>query len=239
MRVLAIPEGTKRRALLPRLFRRGESAYDPLWRYIRRVDLLAYLGQGARVRFGEFDLGLRSPDRVPSKVDFREERIYHGRKIVIPFSAVRAVLVAHGMLPDRRVPVFTVMLRVDGCDGYLPLRRCQLDRAAPDLAEFLSARLRVPFGLASRPLRLLVSPGGAVLRHPGGALPLYELRAVLASRGPDGRTRVRLLTPGGALPLVHEPDPLGWYERWGIIAGELTAILARRARSSYGRDLTP
>jgi hypothetical protein len=234
--VLELPEGLRRRALVARVLRRGERAYDPLWRYVKRVDRLKYLGQGARVCFGEFDIGLRSPARVPSKVDFREELIFHGRKLQIPFASVRGLLVAHGMMPDRQVPVFTVMIRVDGCEGYLPLHRCQLDSAATDLAEFLSSRLRVPLGLASRPLGILVEPGAAVLRHGGGEVPLYELRTVVAARGPDGLVRVSLLASDRRIDLVREPDPLGWFERWGIIAGEIVAILARRARSRYGRD---
>jgi len=234
--VLEIPEGLRRRPLLQRLLRRGERAYDPLWRYVKRVDRLKHLGQGARVRFGEFDLGLRSPHRVPSKLDFVEEVIHHGRKLQIPFASVRGLLVAHGMMPDRRVPVFTVMIRVDGCHPYLPLHRCQLDRTATDLAEFLSARLRVPLGIASRPLGFLVEPGAACLLYAGGEIPLYELRSVLAARGPDGLVRISLLTSKRRVELAREPDPLGWYERWGIIAGEIVAVLARRARARYGRD---
>lgn len=236
IRVLEIPEGLRRRPLLQRLLRRGERSYDPLWRYVKRVDRLKHLAQGAWVRFGEFDLGLRSPHRVPSKVDFREEVIFHGRKLQIPFASVRGLLVAHGILPDRHVPVFTVMIRVDGCDGYLPLHRCQLDSAATDLAEFLSSRLRVPLGIASRPLGLLVEPGAASLIHSGGEIPLYELRTVISARGPDGLVRVSLLAADRRIDLVRESDPLGWYERWGIIAGEIVAILARRARSRYGRE---
>ncbi len=236
IRVLDLPEGQRRRALVARLLRRGERAYDPLWRYVKRVHRLKYLGQGARVGFGEFDLGLRSPHRVPSKVDFREELIFHGRKLQIPFASVRGLLVAHGMMPDRHVPVFTVMIRVDGSDGYLPLHRCQLDSAATDLAEFLSARLRVPLGFASRPLGILAEPGAATLTHGGGEVPLYELRSVISARGPDGLVRVSLLAADRRIDLVREPDPLGWFERWGIVAGELVAILARRARSRYGRE---
>ncbi|HUT76125.1 MAG TPA: hypothetical protein VM285_00470, partial [Polyangia bacterium] len=213
-----------------------ERAYDPLWRYVKRVDRLKYLGQGARVRFGEFELGLRSPHRVPSKVDFVEEVIFHGRKLVIPFTSVRGLLVAHGMLPDRRVPVFTVMIRVDGCDSYLPLHRCQLDSAATDLAEFLSSRLRVPLGIASRPLGFFVEPGAAALIHAGGEIPLYQLRTLISARGPDGLVRVSLLATDRRVDLVREPDPLGWYERWGIVAGDIVAILARRARARYGRE---
>lgn len=236
IRVLELPEGLRRRAFIPRLLRRGERAYDPLWRYVKRVHRLKYLGQGARVSFGEFDLGLRSPHRVHSRIDFREELIYHGRKLQIPFASVRGLLVGHGMMPERQVPVFVVMIRVDGCDGYLPLHRCQLDSAATDLAEFLSARLRVPLGFASRPLGVLAEPGAAVLRHAGGEIPLYELRTVISARGPDGLVRVSLLAADRRIELAREPDPLGWYERWGIIAGEIVAILARRARSRYGRE---
>lgn len=234
--VLVLPEGTERRAPLARLLRRGESAYDPLWRYVRRVDLLKYLGQGARVRFGTYNLGLRSPSRVPTRIDFQKELIYHGRKLVIPFASLRALMIAHGLMPSRRIPVFVVMIRVDGCRQYLPIHRCQIDRTVTDLAEFLSGRLRAPLGIASRPLEFLVDPGGAVIRHAAGSTPLYELRTVLSTRDPGGAVRVRLLTSEGSVTLLDEPDPLGWYERWGIIAGELLAIAARRARSRYGRD---
>ncbi|MBW2276608.1 MAG: hypothetical protein JRF63_03890 [Deltaproteobacteria bacterium] len=232
-----LPEGILRKGLASRLVRRGESAYDPLWRYLRKVDRLPYLGQGAQIRFGEYDIGMRTPNRIPTRVDFAEELITVGRKVVIPFNSLRGLMVAHGLMPRRTVPVFAVLIKVDGCDSYVPLHRCQPDETTIDLAEFLAKRLRVPLGVASRPLGFLVNPGSARILHARGETPLFELRTVLSTLTPDGRARVRLLAGGEQIPLVEEPDPLGWYERWGIIVGDLLGIVARRAKSKYGRGM--
>jgi hypothetical protein len=235
--ILELPEGILRKGFMARLIRRGDSAYDPLWRYLSKVDRLTYLGQGAQVRFGEYDIGMRTPNRIPTRVDFAEEMITVGRKLVIPFGSLRALMVAHGLMPRRTVPVFAVLIRVDGCDSYLPVHRCQPDETAIDLAEFLAKRLRVPLGIASRPLGFIVEPGSPRIAHAGGETPLYELRTVLSTLTPDGRARVRLLTGGEQIPLVEQPDPLGWYERWGIIFGDLLSIVARRVKSKYGRGM--
>jgi hypothetical protein len=232
-----LPEGILRKGFVSRLVRRGESAYDPLWRYLTKVDRLTYLGQGVQVRFGEYDIGMRSPNRIPTRVDFAEEQISVGRKVVIPFGSLRALMVAHGLMPRRTVPVFAVLIKVDGCDSYIPLHRCQPDETTIDLAEFLFKRLRVPLGIASRPLGFIVEPGSPRIRHARGETPLYELRTVLSTLTPNGRARVRLLAGAEQVELVDEPDPLGWYERWGIIAGDLLGIVARRARSKYGRGM--
>jgi len=232
-----LPEGILRRGFLARLVRRGESAYDPLWRYLSKVDRLSYLAQGAQVRFGEYDIGMRTPNRIPTRVDFAEELITVGRKLTIPFGSLRALMVAHGLMPRRTVPLFAVLILVDGCPGYLPLHRCQPDETVIDLSEFLAKRLRVPLGVASRPLGFIVEPGAQRILHARGETPLYELRTVLSTLTPGGRARVRLLAAGEQIPLVDEPDPLGWYERWGIIAGDLLGIVARRARPKYGRGM--
>jgi hypothetical protein len=232
--ILELPEGLLRKGLLARLARRGDSAYDPLWRYLKRVDRMLYIGQGAQVRFGEYDIGMRTPNRIPSRIDFADEVLYLGRKLTIPFNSLRAMMVAHGLMPRRTVPVFAMLVKVDGCDQYLPLHRCQPDETVVDLAEFLSKRLRVPLGIASRPMGFIVEPGTARITHARGETPLFELRTVLATHTPGGRAQVRLLVGADQIPLVDEPDPLGWYERWGIIAGELMGIVARRAKSRYG-----
>lgn len=232
-----LPEGLLRKGFLSRLLRRGESAYDPLWRYLSRIDRLSYLGQGAQVRFGEYDIGMRTPNRIPTRIDFAEEQITVGRKLAIPFGSLRSLMVAHGLMPRRTIPVFAMLIRVDGCDPYLPLHCCQPDETVIDLAEFMSKRLRVPLGVASRPLGFIVEPGSPRIVHARGETPLYELRTVLATLTPGGATRVRLLAGGQQVPLVEEPDPLGWYERWGIIAGDLLGIVARRAKSKYGRGM--
>jgi hypothetical protein len=235
--ILELPEGLLARTPIGRLLGRGEAAYDTLWRYVRRVPRAMHRGQGARVRFGEYDIGLRAPNRVPVWITFRDEVVYIGRKLTIPFSSLRGLLVGHGIMPERKVPSFVILLRADGCPSYLPLHQCITDEAAVDLADFLSSRLRVPLGIASRPLGFLVAPGGARLCHAGGEIPLYELRALLTARGPDGRTRISILSRGAKTILLDQPDPLGWIERWGIVASDLLNIIAKRARSQYGRDL--
>ena len=234
--ILELPEGLLRRSPVARLLGRGERTYDPLWRYVKRVDRLRYLGQGARVRFGEFDIGMRTPNRIPTQIDFAAETVFIGRKLTIPFNSLRGLLAAHGLMPGRKMPVFAVLLRVDGCPHYLPLHRCQIDAAVTDLVEFLSQRLRVPLGVASRPLGFLIDPGSPRIEHAGGETPLYEHRALLSARGPDGRTVVSLLAGGEKIALIDQPDPLGWLAKWGNICDELIGIVARRAKSRYGRD---
>lgn len=235
--LLELPEGLLARTPVGRLLGRGEAAYDQLWRYVRRVPRALHRGQGAVVRFGEADIGMRAPNRVPVWISFRDEIVYIGRKLTIPFPSLRGLLVGHGVMPERKVPSFVMLLRVDGCPRYLPLHQCIVDEAATDLADFLSSRLRVPLGVASRPLGLLAAPGAARLRHSAGETPLYEMRALLTARGPDGRTRISILAGGKKTPLLEQPDPLGWIERWGIIASDLLNIIAKRVKSQYGRDL--
>jgi hypothetical protein len=232
-----LPEGKLRRGFVGRLLRRGESAYDPLWRYLGRVDRLQYVGQGVQVRFGEFDIGMRTLSRIPTRIDFAKELVFVGSKLVVPFVSLRALMVAHGLMPRRTVPVFAILVKVDGCPSYLPLHRCQPDETVVDLAEFLSKRLRVPLGIASRPLQFIVEPGSPRIVHARGETPLYELRTVLATRVPGGLARVGLLAAGEQIPLVEAPDPLGWFERWGIIVGDLLGIVAHRARTRYGRGM--
>jgi hypothetical protein len=235
--ILELPEGLLSRTPVGRLLGRGEAAYDQLWRYVRRVPRRLHRGQGPQVRFGEFDIGLRAPNRVPVSISFRDEVVYLGRKLTIPFPSLRGLMVAHGILADRKVPNFVMLLRVDGCPGYLPLHQCMTDESATDLADFLSSRLRVPLGIASRPLGFAVSPGGSRLHYGGGETPLYEMRSLLVSRSPAGRTRVAVLAGERRILLLDQSDPLGWLERWAIVASDLLGIIARRVRSQYGRDL--
>jgi hypothetical protein len=237
MPVLELPEGLFSRTPVGRLLRRGESTYDALWRYVRKVPRSLYRGQGARVRFGEFDLGLRAPNRVPVWISFKDEVVYVGRKLTIPFPSLRGVVAAHGLLPWRRMPIFAILLLVDGCPRYLPLHQCVIDEAIVDLADFLSTRLRVPLGVASRPLGFLVHPGSPRLVHGGGETPLYEMRPLLVTRSPDGRTRIDVRAGGERITLVDRTDTFGWLERWGLIAADLLGIVAKRVRSQYGRDL--
>jgi hypothetical protein len=82
-----------------------------------------------------------------------------------------------------------------------------------------------------------VTPGGAKLSHAAGETPLYEMRALLTARGPDGRTRISILSGRDRTMLLDKADPLGWIERWGIIAADLLNIIAKRVRSQFGRDL--
>jgi len=234
--ILELPEGLLRRSPVARALGRGERAYDPLWRYVKRVDRMRYLGQGSRVRFGEFEIGMRTPNRIPTLVDFVAETVYVGRKLTIPFNSVRGLLAAHGMMPRRTIPVFAILLKLDGCEQYLPLHRCALDQAVTDLAEFLSQRLRIPLGVASRPLGFLIEPGSPRIRHAEGETPLYEHRALLSVRDPEGNTAVRLLAGTQKVTLIDKPDPLGWLAGWGNICDELIGIVARRVKSKYGRD---
>jgi len=235
--ILELPEGLLSRSPIGRLLGRGEAAYDLLWRYVRKVPRALHRGQGAVVRFGEFDIGLRAPNRVPVRISFRDEIVYIGRKLTIPFPSLRGLLVGHGVMPDRKVPSFVMLLRADGCPSYLPLHQSITDEAATDLADFLSSRMRIPLGLASRPLGLIVLPGGAKLSHSAGVTPLYEMRAMLTARGPDGRTRISILSGRERTVLLEKADPLGWIERWGIIASDLLNIIAKRVKSQFGRDL--
>jgi hypothetical protein len=235
--ILELPEGLLSRTPMGRLLGRGEAAYDALWRYVRRVPRKLHRGQGAQVRFGEFDIGLRAPNRVPVWITFRDEVVYIGRKLTIPFLSLRGLMVGHGVMPDRKVPTFVMLLRVDGCPRYLPVHQCITDESATDLADFLSSRLRVPLGIASRPLGFVVPAGGSRLVHAAGETPLYEMRAMLAARSPAGRTRISILAGGKRTVLLEQPDPLGWLERWGIVAADLLNIIAKRVRSQYGRDL--
>ena len=235
--ILELPEGLLARTPIGRLLGRGEAAYDTLWRYVRKVPRSLHRGQGAMVRFGEFDIGLRAPNRVPVWISFRDEIVYIGRKLTIPFPSLRGLMVGHGVMPDRKVPSFVMLLRADGCPRYLPLHQCMTDEAATDLSDFLSSRLRVPLGVASRPLGFIVPPGGARLCYAAGETPLYEMRAMLTARSPDGRTRISILAGGKRTVLLDQADPLGWIERWGIVSSDLLNIIAKRVRSQYGRDL--
>jgi len=233
--MLELPEGTRTLSAIARLFMRDERAYDPLWRYVSRVDLLRYLGQTGKVRFGDHTLGLRAPNRIPAFIDFLKENIYLGRKLIIPFASLRALLVGHGIMPGRKIPVFVIMIKVDGCDQFIPIHRCNLDQTAVDLTDFLTSNLKIPFGIASRPLGMLVKPGSARMIHSGGETPLYTLRGMLISRSPKHRTMINLLAGGDRITLVDRNDPLGWLERWGLIVDDLLSALIKRAKSKYGR----
>lgn len=233
--ILELPEGTLTRSLFSRLLMRDQRAYDPLWRYVKRVDRSPYKGQKGSVRFGEFDLGMRAPNRVPAWIDFRSDTLYLGRTLTIPFNSMRGLMVGHGLMPSRKFPVFVLLLKVDGCEDYLPLHQCVVDESVTDLADFLSARLRVPLGIASRPLGFLVRSGSPRIHHSGGVTPLYEVRSLLTIHGPDGRTKISILGGSDRTVILDEPDPLRWYEGWGIVAGELVSIVAKRVRSRFGR----
>lgn len=155
-----IPEGLRRPAALSRLFRKGEHSYDDLWRYVRKVDRSVYVGQGSEVRVGEYEIGLRGPARIPCWIDLRRQLLFLGRKLTVPFGSLRALLAAHGMIPSLVGPRFDLLLRVDGCAEYLPIHRFGEAEEIVELAEFLSKRLHIPLGIASRPLGFLLEPGG-------------------------------------------------------------------------------
>ncbi|MBN2718569.1 MAG: hypothetical protein JXX14_22180 [Deltaproteobacteria bacterium] len=236
IKVVELPEGTRSLNILSRtLWLKGERAYDPLWRYVRSVNPSRHRGQGAAVRFGEYYMGLRGPNRIPAFADFRAETLYIGRKLEIPFNSIRGVMAGHGMLPWRKMPVFVLMVRVDGNDAYIPIHQCLVDPSVVDLADFLSSHMHVPLGIASNPLHFLIHPGSAVMIHSKGETPLYELRGMITSRGPDGRTRIKVMGAGGSTTIVDKPDPNGWVEKWGIVADDLISIVSRRTRSRYGR----
>jgi hypothetical protein len=236
VKVVELPEGTRSLNLFTRvLFSRGEWAYDPLWRYVRNVNPSVHRGQGAAVRFGEFFMGLRGPNRIPAFADFKKELMYVGRKLEIPFSSIRGIMAGHGMLPWRKVPVFVLMIRVDGTNDYIPIHQCLVDPTVVDLADFLSSHMHVPLGIASNPLHFLIQPGSPVMIHSKGETPLYEMRGLITSRGPNGRTTIKIMGAGGFRTITDEPDPNGWIENWGIVADDLISIVARRTRSKYGR----
>ena len=235
IRILDLPEGTRSLNVLARiLFKRGEWAYDPLWRYVRRVDSAIYKGQGAGVRIGDYSMGMRGPNRIPSYADFTKELLYVGRKLIIPFNSIRGIIAGHGMLPWRKVPVFVLMVKVSGCESYIPIHQCMLDLTVVDLADFLSSHMHAPLGIASNPLQFFIKPGGAKMVHAQGETPLYDLRGMITSRGPDGNTSIKLMVGTRPVTIVDAPDPMGWIENWGIIADDLVSIVARRARSRYG-----
>ena len=236
IKVIELPEGTRSLNVLTRtLWLKGERTYDPLWRYVRTVDPAIYKGQGASVRIGEYFMGLRGPNRIPAFADFRAELLYVGRKLQIPFSSIRGIMAGHGMLPWRKIPVFVLMVRVDGNESYIPIHQCLVDPKVVDLADFLSSHMHVPLGIASNPLRFLIHPGSAVMTHSLGETPLYELRGMLTTRGPDGRTKIKIMAAGSSQTIIDKPDPNGWVENWGIVADDLVSIVSRRTRSRYGR----
>ncbi len=235
IRVMELPEGTRSFNLFARVFlSKGERVYDPLWQYVKPVDRRIYRGQGAQVRIEDYSIGMRGPNRIFAYADFRKDLLYIGRKLVIPFNAIRALVAGQGMMPWRKTPVFVLMVRVSGCESYIPIHQCLLDPVVVDLADFLSSHMHAPFGIASKPLQFMVPPGGVRMIHSRGETPLYDLRGMITTRGPDGRTRIKLLTGTTPLCIVDEPDPMGWIERWGIIADDLVSIAARRAASRYG-----
>lgn len=233
--ILQLPEGNLARGVISKMILRGEQVYDPLWRYVRKVNKKLYRGQKSTVRFGEFTLGLRSHNRIPAWIDFKKERLYLGRKLTIPFPSIRGLMVAHGLLPNRKFPVFAVLIKVDGCEQYLPIHTCVVDSTVIDLADFLSVRLHAPFGFASRPLSFFIGPGGRTIIHSSGQTPLYEVSSVLTIRDPSGNTKISLMTGTKRITLVNQADPLGWIESWGIIADDLISIISRRTRPKYGR----
>ncbi|MBN2529389.1 MAG: hypothetical protein JXR76_23580 [Deltaproteobacteria bacterium] len=236
IRVVELPEGTRSLNVVTRvLFSRGEWAYDPLWRYVRAVDSSVHKGQGAAVRIGDYYMGLRGPNRIPAFADFKKETLFIGRKLVIPFNSIRGIMAGHGMLPWRRIPVFVLMVRVDGFDSYLPIHQCLVDPSVVDLADFLSSHMHVPLGIASNPLQFLIHPGSAVMMHSQGETPLYEIRGLLTTRGPNGRTRIKIMCGSGAKTIIDKEDPNGWVENWGIVADDLVSIVARRTKSRYGQ----
>lgn len=237
IQILELPEGSRSLNAVARfLFLRGEWAYDPLWRYVRSVNNKIYRGQSASVRFGQYFLGLRGPNRIPSYVDFQREILYVGRKLTIPFNSLRGVMVGHGMLPWRKMPVFVLMVKVDGCDKYLPIHQCLVDLTIVDLADFLSSHLRVPLGIASNPLHFLIHPGSPRMIHSKGETPLYEMRGMITSRGPLGNTSISILIGSKRITIIDQPDPMGWIENWGIIADDLVSIVARRTKPKYALE---
>jgi hypothetical protein len=233
--ILPLPEGTQAFSSISRfLFSKGEFAYDPVWRYVRKFNKKIHKGQGASVRIGEYFMGLRAPNRIPVFVNYKEEKIFVGKKLIIPFCSIRGIMAGHGILPWRKTPVFVIMAKVDGCKKYIPLHQCLIDLTVVDLADFLSSHIHAPLGIASNPLQFVIHPGSAVMIHSKGETPLYEIRGILTSRGPDGRTRIKVLTGNKPTTIIDLPDPMGWFENWGVIADDLMSILTRRARSKYG-----
>lgn len=235
--VVELPEGTRSLNVVARiLFSRGERAYDPLWRYVHNVDKSIYKGQSAGVRIGDYFMGMRAPNRIPTFVDFRQEILFVGRKLRIPFNSIRGVMAGHGMLPWRKVPVFVLMVKVDGFDAYIPIHQCLVDLTVVELADFLSSHMHVALGIASNPLQFLVHPGSAIMLHSKGQTPLYEMRGLITSRGPEGNTQIKVMCADGAKTIIDESDPMGWIENWGIVADDLISIVARRTKSRYGRE---
>ena len=73
--------------------------------------------------------------------------------------------------------------------------------------------------------------------HARGETPLYEMRSLLVSRSPQGRTRIAIRAGGERVVLLDQSDPLGWIEKWGLVASDLVSVVAKRVRSQFGRDL--
>jgi hypothetical protein len=232
--VLQLPEGARRRNLFSRLLYGGEAAYDPLWRYVRKVAGSVHRGQGPEVRVEEYAIGLRSKGGVPARVDFARDIVYLGRKLTIPFSSLRGILIAQGLIAPGEPASYDLLLRVDGSETYLPFHRFLRAGEVTDLCEFLSKRMRVPLGVASRPLGFLIEPGSPKITHGQGMTLLHQLRAVVSIRRPDSVATVELLVGESRITLVSGPDPQGQIENWGILADELISIAARRFRPVFG-----
>lgn len=228
--VLELPEGQLGLSFFSTLIRRGERAYDPLWRYIARVDRARYSGQGNEARVGEYEIGLLNATRVPALIDFDKEVVFLGRKLAIPFPSLEGLVAAHGILPGESGHAFDLLVRAAGCHLYLPLHRFDVPGQVTDLCGFLAKRMRVPLGVASRPLCLAVAPGRTALTHRNGDAPLGEIKALLTARDPGGRVIVRLAMETGKIPLFDGRDPDERIERAGVLLDGLLGIVRGRLR---------
>jgi hypothetical protein len=236
--LIDIPEGSLDKGLLARFFLKGERIYDPLWPYISRNPSSLYRSQESVVRIEEYGIGLRTAKAVPVWIDFKSEVLHIGRKLQIPFPSFRSLMIAHrGDSTEAGYP-FEILIRVDGCDKYLRLHWFGDEEQVPGLAEFLSKRMRVPLGIASDPFDVFLKPGRSSLLYGSKKLMLHDLRAVLASRDPNGVTNIAFLTESGKIPFFSQKDPDSLFERWGTILDSLIGVAGRRNYWRASRENT-
>ncbi|MDD5305710.1 MAG: hypothetical protein PHU25_00175 [Deltaproteobacteria bacterium] len=228
--VLVLPEGLARPGFLSRLFGHGRRRYDALWRYLSPAH-----PDAASEREGDA-IDFVSADQVPSRAHLAQETLKIGRRLHVPFSSVRGLLVGHGLVGSDPEAALDLLVLVEGCDRYLSVHRFEGSDEVEPLVRALAARMHVPLGFASQPFTLLLAPGASDVEHPFGRTPLVEVRGVVAARAPDGQARVRLLTDEAGVMLFSGSDPDGRIERAALVASDVFELAGRRFREELARE---